>query len=93
MASTPMNSGSPAAKPFIKPITLPPASKPFVPVAVTPAVTVAAPKKDTIEDDYLGTITPEPKLPLQTMQEMQAGRDTLARHAESRLAALQHDQK
>jgi hypothetical protein len=63
---------APAPKP--KQLTLP----------LTPKVT--EPKIE--ECPYLGPIEPEPFLPEATRLEMQAGREALQRHAESREAAL-----
>jgi hypothetical protein len=59
---------------------------------VTPKVTIVThvkPKQlDFIEDDYLGPVPPPPILPKETLLEMEAGREALRRHAESRAAAL-----
>jgi hypothetical protein len=59
---------------------------------VTPKVTIvtrAEPKQlSMIEDDYFGPVPPPPILPKETLLEMEAGREALRRHAESRAAAL-----
>jgi hypothetical protein len=69
----------------IKQKTLTPTDK-----EVTPKVTIVthAKKPELIEDDYFGPIPPPPILPKDTLLEMEAGREALRRHAESRAAAL-----
>lgn len=72
----------------VKPAVLPPRTPAFIPEPKPAPMTFVAPAPALVECPYLGHIEPDPVLPESTLLEMQAGRETLKKHAASRAAAL-----
>lgn len=72
----------------VKPVVLPPRTPAFVAEPKPAPMTFVAPVPALLECPYLGQVEPDPVLPESTLLEMQAGRETLKKHAASRAAAL-----